>query len=119
LLDEPSLGLAPLVVADIFTVLGELRGRGVAVLVAEQNARAALGIADRAYVMVNGRITVAATAGDLLADEDVARHYLGSGVDPGAPSGLAPLPGLVGQPLLAGPTPSPPAKTNGSGHPPR
>lgn len=101
LLDEPSLGLAPLVVADIFAVLGELRGKGVAVLVAEQNARAALGIANRAYVMENGRITRTAKAADLLADEEVGRHYLGSDVELQAPSEPKSLPDLVGVPLLS------------------
>ncbi|WP_163981003.1 ATP-binding cassette domain-containing protein, partial [Raoultella ornithinolytica] len=58
MLDEPSLGLAPRIVADIFTVIADLRATGVAILLVEQNARAALNAADRAYVMELGRISL-------------------------------------------------------------
>ena len=84
LLDEPSLGLAPLVVAEIMRVIAELRRNGMTVLLVEQNAKAALAIADRGYVMEGGRIALEGRAEDLLADERVRRSYLGrgSGGDP-------------------------------------
>jgi branched-chain amino acid transport system ATP-binding protein len=77
LLDEPSLGLAPLVVEAILTTLSRLREEGMTVLLVEQNARAALKIADRAYVMETGRIILSGSAQDLLADRQVTRAYLG------------------------------------------
>ena len=77
LLDEPSLGLAPLLVARSMREIAWLRAAGGTVLVVEQNARAALGIADRAYVIENGRITRGAAAGELLADTVVQAAYLG------------------------------------------
>ncbi len=77
LLDEPSLGLAPLVVEDILATLAVLRGEGVTVLLVEQNARAALKVADRAYVLETGRIILTGSAPDLLADRQVTRAYLG------------------------------------------
>jgi branched-chain amino acid transport system ATP-binding protein len=77
LLDEPSLGLAPLVVAEIMRVIAELRRNGMTVLLVEQNAKAALAIADRGYVMEGGRIALEGRARDLLADERVQRAYLG------------------------------------------
>jgi branched-chain amino acid transport system ATP-binding protein len=77
LLDEPSLGLAPLVVAEIMRVIAELRRHGMTVLLVEQNARAALTIADRGYVMEGGRIVLHGPARDLLADERVQLAYLG------------------------------------------
>jgi branched-chain amino acid transport system ATP-binding protein len=77
LLDEPSLGLAPLVVETILATLSRLRGEGMTVLLVEQNARAALKIADRAYVMETGRIILSGSAQDLLADRQVTRAYLG------------------------------------------
>jgi branched-chain amino acid transport system ATP-binding protein len=79
LLDEPSLGLAPLLVAQILQTARTLAQRGVAVLLAEQNAAAALRVADTGAVMENGRITRLAPARELLEDEDVSRHYLGGG----------------------------------------
>lgn len=79
LLDEPSLGLAPLLVAQILQTARALAERGVAVLLAEQNAAAALRVADTGAVMENGRITRLAPARELLEDEDVSRHYLGGG----------------------------------------
>jgi branched-chain amino acid transport system ATP-binding protein len=77
LLDEPSLGLAPLVVEDILATLNVLRREGLTVLLVEQNARAALKVADRAYVLETGRIILSGTAQDLLADRQVTRAYLG------------------------------------------
>lgn len=77
LLDEPSLGLAPLVVAEIFRVLARLRDRGVTVLLVEQNARAALGLADRGYVMETGTIVLSDRSARLLENREVQRAYLG------------------------------------------
>lgn len=77
LLDEPSLGLAPLVVAEIMRVIADLRRNGMTVLLVEQNAKVALAIADRGYVMEGGRIALEGRARDLLADERVQRAYLG------------------------------------------
>ena len=79
LLDEPSMGLAPLVVKDIFHVIGELRRNGVTVLLVEQNARAALGIAKRAYVVETGRIVMEGPASELSKNPEVRRAYLGMG----------------------------------------
>ncbi|MBM4294897.1 MAG: ABC transporter ATP-binding protein [Deltaproteobacteria bacterium] len=77
LLDEPSLGLAPIVVEDILSTLARLRDEGLTVLLVEQNARAALKIADRAYVLETGRIILSGAAQDLLQDRQVTRAYLG------------------------------------------
>jgi branched-chain amino acid transport system ATP-binding protein len=77
LLDEPTMGLAPFLVRMILDTLVQLKMRGITVLLVEQNARAALQIADRGYVLENGRIVLEGPAGDLLADQDVKRAYLG------------------------------------------
>ena len=77
MLDEPSMGLAPLVVKEIFAVIANMRKQGRTVLLVEQNARAALAVADRGYVMETGRIMVEGTAEDLAANHDVRRAYLG------------------------------------------
>jgi branched-chain amino acid transport system ATP-binding protein len=77
MLDEPSLGLAPIIVADIFRVIGELRANGVSVLLVEQNAQAALQIADRAYVMELGEFILNGPAKDIAANTRVAASYLG------------------------------------------
>jgi branched-chain amino acid transport system ATP-binding protein len=77
LLDEPSLGLAPLLVERIMTLIRSLRDAGGTLLVVEQNARAALGIADRAYVLENGRIGASGAASVLLSDRAVQDAYLG------------------------------------------
>jgi branched-chain amino acid transport system ATP-binding protein len=77
LLDEPSLGLAPLVVKEIFSALDTLRADGVTVLLVEQDARLALKHADRGYVMRTGEVVLSGTASDLLADEDIRLIYLG------------------------------------------
>ena len=78
LLDEPSMGLAPLLVEEIFQVIVELHTRGVTILLVEQNARAALAIAQRGYILETGRVAKTAPAAELLADDDVRRAYLGS-----------------------------------------
>jgi branched-chain amino acid transport system ATP-binding protein len=77
MLDEPSLGLAPIIVADIFRTIGELRSSGVSVLLVEQNAQAALQIADRAYVMELGEFILQGTAKDVAENTAVAESYLG------------------------------------------
>jgi branched-chain amino acid transport system ATP-binding protein len=81
LLDEPSMGLAPLVVKEIFATIQTLRDQGNTVLLVEQNARAALKIANRGYVLENGRIMLEETAESLLANRDVERAYLGRDLD--------------------------------------
>ena len=83
LLDEPSLGLAPLLVREIFRVMAELREHGTTILLVEQNARAALRIADRAYVLETGKVALEGTAQELLADERVQSAYLGKGYKTG------------------------------------
>ena len=77
LMDEPSLGLAPILVRAIFRVIREINAAGTAVLLVEQNARMALRIARRAYVMETGRVVLTGAARDLLEDEEVKRAYLG------------------------------------------
>jgi len=77
LLDEPSLGLAPKLADQIFTTLGELKREGLTILLVEQNARAALSIADRAYVLETGRITLSGAAADIRSDRRVREAYLG------------------------------------------
>ena len=77
LMDEPSLGLAPLLVKEIFRVSADLRERGMTILLVEQNARAALELADRAYVMESGRVVLKGAADELACDERVQTAYLG------------------------------------------
>jgi branched-chain amino acid transport system ATP-binding protein len=77
LLDEPSMGLAPLLVAEIFSHVAALKARGTTILLVDQNARAALAIADRGYVMATGRIVAQGRAADLLRDPQVQQAYLG------------------------------------------
>ncbi len=77
LLDEPSLGLAPLIVREIFSIIQDLHRAGVTILLVEQNAHLALQNADRGYVLEAGRITIAGRAADLLRDERVRKAYLG------------------------------------------
>jgi branched-chain amino acid transport system ATP-binding protein len=77
MMDEPSMGLAPLVIRDIFGVIIKLRGLGKTVLVVEQNARAILKIADRGYVMETGSLVLEGTGEELLTNKDVQRAYLG------------------------------------------
>lgn len=76
MLDEPSLGLAPLVVAEIFRVIGRLKDEGVSILLIEQNARAALKVSDRAYVLENGSVQLEGRAGDVASDPRVGATYL-------------------------------------------
>jgi branched-chain amino acid transport system ATP-binding protein len=77
LLDEPSLGLAPLVARQIFQTIAEIRRQGVAVLLVEQNVHLAFAVADRAYVMETGRVRLHGTPAELSHDEAVMRTYLG------------------------------------------
>ena len=77
MLDEPSMGLAPLVVRDLFKAIQAIRAEGATVLLVEQNARAALRIADRGYVLETGRIVLEGSAEALLSNRDVQRAYLG------------------------------------------
>jgi len=79
MLDEPSLGLAPLIVREIFRIIAELRRRGVSILLVEQNARAALQVADYAYVLENGGIKMQGEAQQLRDDPRVIESYLGLG----------------------------------------
>ncbi len=77
MLDEPSLGLAPLVVREIFRIVADLRAAGVSILLVEQNARAALELADHAYVLENGAVVLEGPAHDLAADPRIVAAYLG------------------------------------------
>lgn len=85
LLDEPSLGLSPMLVAEVFRLIQGLRDRGISILLAEQNARSALRIADRGYVIENGRVTLSGSASDLLASPEIAERYLGGKPADGTP----------------------------------
>ena len=80
MLDEPSLGLAPLIVREIFKIIAELRSAGVAILLVEQNARAALQVADYGYVLETGELAVEGDSAALAANPRVAATYLGKGV---------------------------------------
>ena len=77
MLDEPSLGLAPIIVEEIFELILKIRAMGKTVLLIEQNASMALSIADRGYVIANGRVLLSGTGDDLLNNEDVKKAYLG------------------------------------------
>ncbi len=77
LLDEPSLGLAPLIVQNLFATIRQIRSRGVTILLVEQNANMALSVADRGYVLETGTLTVSGTAQELLGNEQVRAAYLG------------------------------------------
>lgn len=77
LMDEPSMGLSPLLVKEIFKIIQEVHKQGMTVLLVEQNAKMALSISDRAYVLETGRISMSGAAGDLLNDEKVKKAYLG------------------------------------------
>jgi branched-chain amino acid transport system ATP-binding protein len=85
MLDEPSLGLAPLMVQSIFTVIRELRTRGVTILLVEQNAHQALAVADRGYVLASGAVTVSGTGADLRQNPDIERAYLSTAPQGGRP----------------------------------
>jgi branched-chain amino acid transport system ATP-binding protein len=112
MLDEPSLGLAPLIVRDVFRIVAELRERGVAILLVEQNARAALTVADRAYVLELGRVALEGPAAELAGDPRIAASYLGIGGRhrDGPPDALNPAPRMsytASEPPGAGPTATP------------
>ena len=77
LLDEPSLGLAPLVVQEIISIIEKLRNEGTTILLVEQNARAALKISDRAYVLETGKVRVQGKSSELMENEAVKKAYLG------------------------------------------
>jgi branched-chain amino acid transport system ATP-binding protein len=78
LMDEPSLGLAPLVVEEIFAIIGELHREGATIFLVEQNAHMALKVASRFYLMEQGRVTFSGDPGSLAEDEVIRRAYLGS-----------------------------------------
>lgn len=78
MLDEPSLGLSPLLVQEVMQIVRDLREENLAIILVEQNAQAALKIADRGYVLETGRIVLEGTGGELLTNERVKDHYLGS-----------------------------------------
>ena len=78
MLDEPSMGLAPILVEQIFDIIKELHAAGVTILLVEQNAQMALSIADRAYVLETGKVTMSGKADDLLHNDAVRKAYLGS-----------------------------------------
>jgi branched-chain amino acid transport system ATP-binding protein len=80
MLDEPSLGLAPLMVREIFSIVGALRASGVAILLVEQNARAALQVSDYGYVLETGELALEGPSADLAANARVSATYLGKRV---------------------------------------
>ena len=77
MLDEPSMGLAPILVQEIFDIIEQLHSAGTTVLLVEQNARMALKVADRAYVLETGRVSMSGKASELASDERVKQAYLG------------------------------------------
>ena len=81
MLDEPSLGLAPLIVGEIFRIIAGLRARGCAILLVEQNARAALRVADQGYVLENGQVALSGPSAALAEDARVVETYLGLGTN--------------------------------------
>ena len=83
LLDEPSLGLAPVIVQNVFAIIGEIRRRGTTVLLVEQNARMALSVADRGYVLETGRLAVQGKPAELWSNDEVRAAYLGGRVEKG------------------------------------
>jgi branched-chain amino acid transport system ATP-binding protein len=76
-LDEPSMGLAPLLVQEIFDIIKDINDKGTTILLVEQNASMALQIADRAYVMETGKITLSGTGKELIQSEEIKKAYLG------------------------------------------
>ena len=78
MLDEPSMGLAPILVEQIFDIIRELHAAGTTILLVEQNAQMALSVADRAYVLETGTISMSGEAKALLEDDNVRKAYLGS-----------------------------------------
>ena len=81
LLDEPSLGLAPVIVQKVFSIIGEIRRRGTTVLLVEQNARMALSVADRGYVLETGRLAVSGKPAELWSNDEVRAAYLGGRIE--------------------------------------
>ena len=77
LLDEPSMGLAPMMISQIFSIIAEINARGTTVLLVEQNAQQALSRSDRAYILETGHVTRSGTARELLADNSIRSAYLG------------------------------------------
>lgn len=77
LLDEPSMGLAPILVREIFSIIEDIKKQGVTVLLVEQNARMALSVADRAYVLETGKVVMSGTGKELAESEDIQKAYLG------------------------------------------
>lgn len=77
LLDEPSLGLSPVIIKDVYKIIGEIRQAGTTVLLVEQNAKKALDVSDRAYVLANGEIVLSGKSKDLKENEEVKKAYLG------------------------------------------
>ena len=78
MLDEPSMGLAPILVEQIFDIIRELHEAGTTILLVEQNAEAALAVADRAYVMETGKVILSGTGAELMASDQVQKAYLGA-----------------------------------------
>ena len=78
LLDEPSMGLAPIIVKEVFEIIKKLNESGITIVLVEQNAKLALSIADRGYVLETGKIILSGTGEELLNNEDVKKAYLGS-----------------------------------------
>ena len=77
MLDEPSLGLAPVVVAEVYRIIEEIKKDGTTILLVEQNAKKALGVADRAYILANGQIEMSGTGAEMANNDDVRKAYLG------------------------------------------
>mgnify|MGYP004644090813 CR=1 FL=1 len=77
MLDEPSLGLAPVIVAEVYKIIEEINKEGTSILLVEQNAKKALSIANRAYILVTGEITLTGEGKQLLEDDSVRQAYLG------------------------------------------
>jgi branched-chain amino acid transport system ATP-binding protein len=100
LLDEPSLGLAPQMIAGIFGTLRRLRAAGTGVLLVEQNAAAALGIADAGCVMESGRLSARRPAPEMLDDPEVGRQYLGAAAERGQAATMRRLTEVIGYPLV-------------------
>jgi len=95
ILDEPSLGLAPIVVVEIFRLIARLREQGLSILLAEQNAYQSLAVADRGYVLENGRIVLSGSGNDLLQSREVVERYLGAGTEKAEQ--VAPMGGMASQ----------------------
>ena len=81
LLDEPSMGLAPMIIKEIFTVIEQLKNEGMTIFLVEQNAKAALKVSDRGYVLETGKIVLSGTAEELMQSQEIQRAYLGRSVD--------------------------------------